>query len=185
MPGLGDVAPFARKLDGLGAEYMITGATAAIAYGQPRTTNDVDIVVALEKRHLPGLAAAFPDSEYYLPPESVIQVEQARERRGHFNIFHMSSGFKADIYLTGSDPLHAWAMPLRRRIEWPGLGAFYVAPPEYVILRKLEYFREGGSEKHSRDIENILAITPVDRTAIDTWAARMGLTETWRRFRAS
>ena len=122
--------------------YMITGATAAIIYGQPRLTNDLDVVLALRDEHLPPLLAAFPESQFYLPPESVIRVEQARSQRGHFNILHLDSGYKADVYLAGSDVLHAWALPLRRRIPWTDSLALPVAPPEYVILRKLEYFRE-------------------------------------------
>jgi len=85
---------------------------------------------------------------------------------------------KADIYLAGEDPLHRWALPLRRKIEW-GAGSLQVAPPEYVIVRKLEYFREGGSGKHVADIRAILAATDVDLTAIQPWIERLGLAREW------
>lgn len=57
-----------------------------------------------------------------------------------------------------------------------------VAPPEYVILRKLEYHREGGSEKHLRDIRAMLALSlvPIDRAALADWLARLGLEAQWR-----
>ena len=176
MPVPDEISLFVGRLNTVGADYMITGATAAIIYGQPRVTNDLDVVVALRTGHLPALVAAFPDGDFYLPPEPVILAEQVRPQRGHFNIIHLESGYKADIYLVGSDPLHAWAMPLRRRIEWTSSLALSVAPPEYVILRKLEFYREGGSTKHLADIRAILASTPVDRTVLDTWAGRLGLT---------
>lgn len=185
MPAPDEIALFAGRLDAIGAEYMITGATAAILYGQPRVTNDLDVVVALREEHLLALAAAFPEGEFYLPPESVIRVEQARSLRGHFNILHLDSGYKADIYLAGCDALHAWALPLRRRIQWTDSLALQVAPPEYVILRKLEYFREGGSSKHLSDIRTMLATTAVDQGAIATWAARLGLTDLWASLRGS
>jgi hypothetical protein len=91
----------------MGAPYMVTGATAAILYGQPRVTNDLDVVLSLDDSARRSLLQAFPESDFYVPPESVIQAEQARSQRGHFNLIHLESGYKADVYLTGSDPLHA------------------------------------------------------------------------------
>lgn len=184
MPARDDISVFAERIEAIGAEYMITGATAAILYGQPRVTNDIDIVVALRERHVSALLRAFPEAEFYAPPESVIRVEAARLQRGHFNIIRLETGFKADIYLVGSDPLHAWAMPLRRRIKW-GETVLQVAPPEYVILRKLEYFREGGSTEHSLDIQAILQTTEVDLSAVEAWVRRIGLEDLWARVRES
>ncbi len=179
MPAPDEITLFAGRLDQVGADYMITGATAAIIYGQPRLTNDLDVVLALTDEHIPALLAAFPETQFYLPPVSVIRVEQSRSQRGHFNILHLESGYKADIYLAGSDALHAWAFPLRRRIGWTEALALQVAPPEYVILRKLEYFRDCGSSKHLPDIRAILATTAVDRVVISTWANRLGLADLW------
>jgi hypothetical protein len=179
MPAPDEISLFVERLDSVGADYMITGATAAILYGQPRVTNDLDVVLALRDEHLRTLVTAFPEDEFYLPPESVIRAEQARMQRGHFNILHLASGYKADIYLAGSEAVHAWALPLRRRIAWTHSRVLQVAPPEYVILRKLEYFREGGSSKHMSDIRAILATTEVDSAAIEAWASRLGLLELW------
>lgn len=64
----------------------------------------------------------------------------------------------------GSDPLHAWAFPLRRQITWPTGIEVSVAPPEYVVLRKLEYYREGRSSKHPADIRSIQITTGLDTT---------------------
>ena len=55
----------------------------------------------------------------------------------------------------------------------------WVSPPEYVILRKLECYREGGSDKHLRDIRYMLACTEVDRRFIEMNVARLGLREQW------
>lgn len=184
MPALDEISLFAGRFDAVGADYMITGATAAILYGQPRLTNDLDVVLALRDEHLAPLLAAFPPDAFYLPDPSVIRVEQARSHRGHFNILHLESGYKADVYLAGSDPLHAWALPQRRRIAWTNGLILQVAPPEYVIVRKLEYFREGGSAKHPADIRAILATSTVDQEAVATWAARLGLAHLWASLRA-
>jgi hypothetical protein len=180
MPGPDELSLFVERLELAGAPYMVTGAAAAILYGQPRVTNDLDVVLSLDDQARDGWLRAFPETAFYVPPESVVQAEQARAQRGHFNIIHLESGYKADIYLTGSDPLHAWALPLRRRLRWSNVLEISVAPPEYVVLRKLEYFREGRSAKHPSDIRSIRAITGVDETAMAPWLARLGLGPLWQ-----
>ncbi len=94
-----------------------------------------------------------------------------------FSIHH-DSQFKADIYLAARDPLHAWALAHRRRIEL-GEGGAWIAPPEYVILRKLEFLREGGSDKHLRDIRFMLAATLVDGAFLEKEVERLGVQAQW------
>jgi hypothetical protein len=162
---------------------MVTGATAAILYGQPRVTNDLDVVLSLNDVTRAALLQAFPESEFYVPPESVIRAEEARPQRGHFNLIHHESGFKADVYLTGSDPLHAWAMPLRRRMSWNETLSIAVAPPEYVILRKMEFYRDGGSSKHPADIRAILEVSGIDESLFLPWVKDRGLADIWEKVR--
>jgi hypothetical protein len=111
-------------------------------------------------------------------------VEIARGQRGHFNLIHQATGFKADVYLAGHDPLHEWALARARRLEVEG-EPLVVAPPEYVIVRKLEYFREGGSEKHLRDIRSILDTSPelVRFDELEPLIAARGLGEAWKQAR--
>lgn len=184
MPEADLIGLFAVPLARAGLPYMVTGATAAILYGQPRTTNDLDVVIELKSADLPRLHAAFPDTDYYLPPDEVIVVELNRTQRGHLNALHHDSGFKADLYPMGSDALHHWAFPKRRPVPHGG-QIIHFAPPEYVILRKLEYFREGGSTKHLTDIRAMLDVSGdvIDRTVIDEWIARLGLHAEWARVR--
>jgi hypothetical protein len=155
MPGPEPFHVFTSKLDELGLPYMISGSVAAMYYGEPRMTNDVDIILVLGPEDASRLEAAFPPKEFYCPPHEVILIELGRSRRGHFNLIHHKTGFKADIYLHGNDPLHAWGLARAARVELEG-GEVMLAPPEYVILRKLQYYREGGSGKHLRDIHRML-----------------------------
>ncbi len=175
-----EVALFALRLEAIGAPYMVTGATAAILYGQPRVTNDIDVVLALDDAARTALLRTFPETEFYVPPESVIRAEQARNQRGHFNLIHHDSGYKADIYLAGADPLHAWALALRRKMRWSEDLEISVAPPEYVVLRKLEFYREGHSAKHPADIRAIREITGVDESLMAPWLERAGLKSLWQ-----
>lgn len=179
MHGPDELTIFVQRLESIGAPYMVTGATAAILYGQPRVTNDLDIVLSLDDSTRQLLLSAFPESDFYVPPESVIQAEQARSQRGHFNLIHLESGYKADVYLTGSDPLHAWALPLRRHLSWSDGLSIAVAPPEYVVIRKLEFYREGGSAKHPLDIRSIRGVTGLDEAILKPWLERRGLTSVW------
>ncbi len=179
MHGPVELELFVRRLEAVGAPYMVTGATAAIVYGQPRVTNDLDVVLSLNDAGRVALLVAFPDAEFYVPPEAVIRAEQARTHRGHFNLIHHESGYKADIYLTGADPLHEWALERRRRIRWNENLELWVAPPEYVVLRKMEFYREGGSTKHPADIRAIREVTGIDQAAIEPWIERLGLREIW------
>lgn len=184
MPAPDELSLFASRLESIGAPYMVTGATAAILYGQPRVTNDLDVVLSLDDAARAALLRVFPESEFYVPPEAVIRAEQARTQRGHFNLIHHETGYKADIYLTGTDPLHAWAMPQRRRVRWGDTLEIAVAPPEYVVLRKLEFYREGHSAKHPADIRAIREITGVDEAALAPWLERLGLAALWQELKA-
>ena len=89
--------------------------------------------------------------------------------------------YKADIYLTGSDPLH----PLRRRLRWSESLDIAMAPPEYVVLRKLEFYREGRSTKHPADIRAIREVTGVDEAVLNPWLERMGLNPLWQEITAT
>jgi hypothetical protein len=185
MPIPDELSLFVVRLETIGAPYMVTGATAAILYGQPRVTNDLDVVLSLDDAARAALLRAFPETEFYVPPESVIRAEQARAQRGHFNLIHHETGYKADIYLVGADPLHAWALPLRRRVRWSESVEMAVAPPEYVVLRKLEFYREGRSAKHPADIRAIREVTGVDEALLAPWLERMGLGAVWQELKNS
>ena len=137
---------------------MITGSVASMIYGEPRLTHDIDLVIELCRGDVNKFSEAFPIEEFYCPPPEVIIVEIGRRFRGHFNLIHHKTGFKADIYLSGNDKLHRWALNNRKSIDMNS-ETFWIAPVEYVILRKLEYYREGESEKHLQDIAGILSIS--------------------------
>jgi hypothetical protein len=171
---------FVSPLNSAGMVYMVTGATAAILYGAPRLTNDLDIVLELPRAAATQLPGLFPAAEFYLPPPDVVEVERTRPSRGHFNIIHSLTGYKADVYLAGSDPLHGWGLAHRRAINLER-GSISLAPPEYVILRKLEFYAEGGSPKHLEDIRAILRNTSgeLDNAFLQHEISRRGLASVW------
>lgn len=172
---------FVVSLNNLDIPYMVTGAVAAVVYGEPRFTRDVDLMVDLHPGDADRLSAAFPGDTFYVPPREVIEAETRRAAGGHFNLIHHATALKADVYPAGADPLHAWAMARRVRHDVGGVPV-WVAPMEYVILRKLGWHREGGSSKHLDDIRAMLRVSGagLDRAALDDWLARLGLADVWR-----
>ncbi len=175
------ITRFAGPLSRLGLPYMITGGAAAIVYGEPRLTNDLDIVLAMRSADAALVAAAFVADETYVPPVEVLEIEAARRTHGHFNVIHGPTSLRADVYIAGHDPLHAWGLARRRTLRIGELDVS-IAPPEYVIVRKLEYAAQGGGDRHLRDIRRILdrRLAPIDDNAIDEFAAARGLRELWR-----
>jgi hypothetical protein len=171
---------YTRVFEALGVPYMITGSVAATLYGEPRVTHDVDIVLDLSPGMARRFAAAFPIEAFYCPPEEVIRQEALRRQRGHFNLIAQDTGFKADVYLANEDPLHADALTRRRRVSLDG-HEVWVAPPEYVIVRKLEFYREGRSEKHLRDIRAMLRVSAelIDSAWLNAWLQKLRLVPEW------
>lgn len=173
---------FLRPLNKLGVRYIVSGSVASILYGEPRFTNDLDLLVFLRQEDIRRLMEVFPSPEFYVPPAEVIAAEIARPQNGQFNVIHNGTGFKADFFTTGRDDFNAWAFRQARKMEFKG-ETIVVAPPECVIVRKLEYFREGGSDKHLRDIRSMLAVSgdQLDRAALNEWIARRGLEAEWQK----
>ena len=160
---------------------MVSGSLASVYYGEPRLTLDVDLVVHLAETEISTLVQLFPVEEYYLPPPDVIAVEVNRPIRGHFNVIHLLTGQKADIYPSHEHLYWDWAWD-HRRLGQTGDAEVYFAPPEYVILWKLEFFREGGGEKHLRDIRGMLQMSgdDIDRNLLDRACTELGLSQQWK-----
>lgn len=162
----------------LNIPYLVTGSVASMAYGEPRLTNDIDIVAAIEKQHIADLIKAFPEDEFYISENS---VREAVLHRWQFNIVHPSSGLKADVIIRQNTPFDNSRFSRAQRIYPAESYQANFASPEDVIIKKMEYYKDGGSEKHLRDITGILKISSdlVDRNYISEWAKRLGLTEIW------
>jgi hypothetical protein len=165
--------------DRLGITYMLVGSIASSAYGEPRLTLDIDLVADLRVSDVDPLCDSFPDAEFYV---SRAAAREAVARTNQFNIIHPSSGNKIDVIVARQDE---WGMSqlARRRKEWilPDLKG-YAASPDDVILGKLLYYREGGSEKHLRDIVGILHVSAkeVDREYVGRWAEKLGVEDAWQ-----
>ncbi len=178
MPNVDPASVFALRFNALGAPWAATGSIASMIYGEIRTTQDIDVVILLNPQAIAALERVFPETEFYCPPRDVVLAECARESHGHFNLIDFDSGYKADVYVSRNDPLHSWALRNRRAVDTGG-EQLWLVPPEYVIVHKLEFYREGRSEKHLRDIRGMLAVTDVNRSMIEREIAARGLQAEW------
>ncbi len=162
----------------LGVDYFVTGSIATIYFGEPRFTNDIDIVVALSPDQLSEFCRAFPQPEYYVSEEA---AQEAVRAYGQFNIIHSTSGLKLDMIIPAHTSFNRSRFARVIRVSPAADYDASFASVEDVIIKKLQYYEEGGSEKHLRDITGVLRISgdQVDRSYIDHWAEQLGVESVW------
>ena len=170
-------------LDELNIPYVIGGSVASIIHGMLRTTMDVDILVDLQSAHVQPLTAAFQDAFY--TDEQMIQ--QAVLRRGSFNLIHLETIFKVDLFLTKARAFDQ--QQLTRRIAAPvsddETKQIWILSAEDIVLAKLDWFRLGDemSERQWRDILGVLKTQRghLDTTYLRHWAQELDLTDLMER----
>jgi hypothetical protein len=161
----------------LGIRYVVVGSMATMTYGEPRFTNDIDILIDLSPDLIDEFCRSFPDSDYYL---SRAAVESAVRNRRQFNIIQTKESLKIDCILPASsfdrDELTRGVVRQLRE----DLQAVFAAP-EDVILKKLEYYRLGESDKHLRDITSMLRVSrgQVDLAYIEQMATQLNVADAW------
>ena len=172
-----------RTLEDLRVPYMVTGSVAAIAYGEPRLTNDMDVVLELAAESVDRLAAAFPAGRFYFPPHATVNAEIVR--RGQFNVIHVESGSKVDFILRKDSEFSRTEFARRKSVPFTGELEAISATPEDIILSKLRFYEESRSEKHASDIRGMLRVSgdSLDLEYLEGWAARLGLSSAWRAVR--
>ncbi|HEX5647556.1 MAG TPA: hypothetical protein VFX56_11345 [Nitrospira sp.] len=168
----------ARTFERLEIPYLITGSVASMAYGEPRLTNDIDLVAAVEGRHVPALLQAFPSPTFYLSEEG---MREAIRYQRQFNIIHPGSGLKVDVVVRKDTPFDRSRFTRIRSLHPTEHYTAAFASPEDVIIKKMEYYQAGGSDKHLRDITGMLTISgpEIDQAYIAEWADRLGLRRIW------
>jgi hypothetical protein len=169
-----------RRFEELGIQYMICGSVGAMLYGKPRLTNDLDVVVAFAPSKIRRFHELFSANGFYCPPAEVI-LEELR-RRGQFNLVHEETGVKVDCMFLKGAAFDREEFARKERRPFSEALEANVARPEDVIIKKLEFFQEGGSIKHIEDIRGILEVSPdkVDRAYLERWVKELGLEAEWR-----
>lgn len=173
------LAYVATRLEALRIDYLVTGSVASVSFGEPRFTNDVDIVVRLSEGQALRLCDALPEEEFYVSKEAAVD---AVRRGGQFNAIHFKSGLKVDFMAAGDSPYDEsrFERPVSVQVTPDQRVSF--ASPEDIILSKLRFYQEGQSQKHISDIQGILRVSgpELDMEYIERWAGRLGVDDEWR-----
>ena len=142
--------------------YVVGGSLASATWGEPRSTNDVDLLLELIPEAVPPLFKALR-LEHYV---DLGAMEEALEQARAFNIIHLGSYQKVDVFVAGASALdRAQLEYAARRILEPDLEReFFVTAAELIVLRKLDWFRRGGgvSDRQWRDVLAVLRIQSDD-----------------------
>lgn len=167
----------ARVLDELEVPYVVGGSLASSLHGIPRSTQDADLVAALRTDHI-GPFIGKVEGSFYISPE---RVEAAVRRRTSFNLIHLKTMIKVDLFVLAETPLAAQEMARRLVLSIPGEpeARLQVASPEDTILQKLLWYRKGG-EVSEQQWNDVLGVIKVQGRALDLgylkeWAERSGI----------
>lgn len=180
------VAAIARVFDEIGIRYMVTGSLASSVYGIPRATQDVDLVAEMAPAEAEAVAIAL-GAEFYM--DAVMMREAVRDH-GSFNMLHLATLFKADVFIMQDDVWSREAMARARveEIEVPGGRVeLRIASAEDTLLHKLVWYKLGheASDRQWGDILGILKIqaAALDREYIEKWAPALDVQELFLRAR--
>jgi hypothetical protein len=166
-----------RVLDEQQIPYAIVGSIASMAYGDPRMTRDMDVVIEIDQPSVERLCAGFPDPDWYV---SVEAAREAVKRRRQFNVVHLPTGNKIDFMIVRDTEWGRQQLQRRQPIKVEGYPT-YAAHPEDIILGKLQYFQDGGSDKHLSDIAKMMETSGhlIDQENVTRWADKLGVQEEW------
>ena len=163
-----------QTLDSAGVEYMLTGSVVSSLQGEPRSTHDIDIVVAINRQSAKKLADAFPAPRYHLTKESILD---AISHHGMFNLLDTDTGDKVDFWMLTDEPFDRSRFKRRRTEEVLGLK-LAVSSPEDTVLAKLSWAqRSGGSEKQFNDALHVYEVQSgnLDMEYLRRWAKVLGI----------
>lgn len=173
-----------EALESAGVEYLIGGAIAEWAWGEPRATQDLDIVINLPVKAVGRFSRELEKRNMLVPADIILDTMMEDRADIPLNAIHIYSGLKADLYLMREgDTLRQSAFQRRQLVDYgPPIGKVYVHSAEDLILYKLMYLGLSGQPKHARDIAAILRAKKdqIDFGYIEKWVAQLGLGAVWK-----
>jgi hypothetical protein len=175
----------ARAIESVGGAYFVGGSLASSLQGEPRATNDVDIVMEIPL----GRVTEFVDvlgADFEVDGD---MLRQAMRTGASCNVFYLPWLTKVDLFAVGPTPYDEIEFARRTRVVLPRTKAeLFVKSAEDTVLRKLWWFRQGGevSERQWRDVVQVLVFSGanMDESYLARWAAELAVTDLLERARA-
>jgi hypothetical protein len=169
---------FLQKLIGLieacGIPYAVCGSIGSSLHGQPRATNDADIIITPTQEQLTKFIESLK-ADYYVSSEAAFE---AMRHCSMFNVIDNESGWKADLIFLKGSPYHL--AEFERRIKARVMGIeLWIQSPEDVILSKLSWAKDTDSELQYRDILGVMKLqwNKLDWDYLKYWAKELGADE--------
>jgi hypothetical protein len=183
VSGLGGT--FARTVDVLEAAsvpYMVVGSVAAAYHGMARSTQDLDLVVALGRPELQAVVRGFQHADFYVAEAAAASAVRSG---GMFNVVDNQTSWKVDLVVKKNRPFSQKEFGRRVRGRILELDA-WIASAEDTVLAKLEWAQRGQSERQLRDVAGIVAVQGegLDVAYIEHWAKELGVTQEWTTVRS-
>lgn len=160
-----------ERLEAAQLPFMLTGSFAMAYYGKPRMTRDLDIVVALGEEDVRGIVAAL-SPDFYIDADS---VQSAVVSQRLFNLMHLATSIKVDLIVRKGSEYRQVEFARRQPVQMNGVKTWIVSR-EDLILSKLVWAKDTGSELQRRDVRTLLDES-MDLAYLERWAARLGVAE--------
>jgi hypothetical protein len=160
----------------VGVPYYVTGGVAAITYGEPRTTRDLDVVISVPRDALPPLISALEAAGFYVPGVE----DAAAGRMRTLQVTQVATISRADLVLADDTKYERLKFQRRRLISWPDGTEVYLVSPEDIVVNKLRWGQQSQSEKQWRDVLGVLKTQQesLDYEYMHRWATEFDLDET-------
>jgi hypothetical protein len=170
-----------ETLEAIGIPYMIVGSFASTVYGEPRTTRDLDLVIDPNLEQLDQLLGRIDLEHYYVDPDV---ARDAFRRRSMFNIIEIATAWKLDLIIRKARPFSVEELQRRQVTKILGI-AVATATAEDTIVAKLEWAKQGASDRQLEDVAGILRVcgSDLDVSYIERWVGELELTAQWQRAR--
>ena len=167
------------NFEDLGITYFIGGSVASSAYGIARATLDIDLVAKVEMHQIDSLVKAL-EKDYYI---SADMINDAIHNKTSFNLIHLETMLKIDVFILKDQPFDSEALARRRPdiLDEESARQFYLSSPEDIILSKLRWYQDGGcvSERQLKDVLGVLKVQTdkLDMEYLKYWASQLQLLE--------
>jgi len=168
-----------EAFEALGIPYLIGGSFASAIHGVARMTADTDVIADMRPDRVEPLVSAL-EGTFYVDAEA---IREAIRRRGSFNMIHLETMFKVDVFISKQRPYDRAQFDRRKRIviAFEPERPVFVATAEDNILSKLEWYRLGNeaSERQWSDIRNVIKTqaSRLDVAYLRQWAPDIGVAD--------